>query len=476
MQLKQSRENISQNEVIWAARNSLIAFARLTHPNYKPVWFHKLLAHKLECVARGTIKRLIISMPPRHGKTELASIRFAPWFLGKNPDKNIALATYSAEFAEENSEKAREIVDSNIYREIFNVSLKKDTVSRWRTQHGGNYYAVGIGGALTGRGANILIVDDPHKNRKEAESVVKRKDVWDWFASTAYTRLEKDAAVVVIMTRWHDDDLVGRLLKSNEEWDILSFPAIAEKNEHYRKVNTPLWQEKYDLEALLKIKSAIGSREFTSLYQGAPSAAEGEIFKRDWWQYYLSPPTEGRIIQSWDTAFKAKEQNDYSACTTWRINSNGFYLLHRWMDRVEFPDLKRKFIQLANEFKADEINVEDKASGQSLIQELNRETSLPIIPVEPAGDKIARANGVTPIIEAGKVFLPEDAVWLDDYLANMSAFPNGMHDDDVDSTTQALSKHMYGAHTGLLDHYDKVIAGIEKDYDNKQRNGQRWHG
>lgn len=443
----------AQSLVVQAAQNSLIAFTRITHPSYKPSWHHKLLASKLEAIARGEIKRLIISMPPRHGKSELASLRFAPWFLGKNPTKNIVQATYSAEFAEEHGKKSRAIVSSPIFEAIFGINLATDSkaVSRWQTDKGGSYYAVGVGGSLTGRGANILLIDDPHKNRQEAESSVMRQNVWDWFASTAYTRLEDNGAVIVIMTRWHEDDLAGRLLKSEEHWEYLSLPAIAEIDEPYRKMGEALWPEKYDLADLENIRKAIGSREWISLYQQRPSAAEGEIFKREWWQYFKRNfdkdyreddflPKFDWVYQSWDTAFKKDSENDFSVCTTWGVAKTGYYLLDVWKRRVEFPELKRAVMALATEFNPNQIFVEDKASGQSLIQEIKRDTSLPIKPITVDRDKVARAYAVTPIIEAGKVYLCENTVWLREYIDSCAAFPNGVHDDEVDSTTQALSQ------------------------------------
>lgn len=443
-----------------AGSKSLIAFARLTHPKYEPNWHHKLLASKLEAVARGEIKRLIISMPPRHGKTDLASLRFAPWFLGQKPNLNIVQATYAAEFAEENGKKSRNILASKIYNDIFpDVKLAKDSkaVSRWQTNHGGSYYAVGVGGPLTGRGANILLIDDPHKNRAEAESPVMRDNVWDWFTSTAYTRLEDNGSIIVIMTRWHEDDLAGRLLKGIEHWEYLSLPAIAEIDEPYRQAGDPLWPEKFDLHALNNIKDAIGSREWISLYQQRPSAAEGEIFKRDWWKYCKRDfdkdvrhdpflPKFLSIVQSWDTAFKAKTHNDWSVCETWGMAADGYYLLDVWRKRVEFPELKKAAKDLGAKYRPNVIYVEDKASGQSLIQELQRDTRLPILGCNPDSDKIARAYAVTPMIKAGNVYICEGD-WNSDFIDEHAIFPNGVHDDQVDSTTQALAEMLLNVKT-----------------------------
>ena len=423
------------------AKNNLIDFARLTHPSYAANWHHHLLAEKLQGIVSGKLKRLMISMPPRHGKTELASIRFGPWYLGHNPTHKVVQATYAAEFAEENAKYSRNIVATPEFKNVFGFGLASDSkaVSRWQTDKGGTYYAVGVGGPLTGKGANCLIIDDPHKNRAEAESPVMRKNVLDWFKSTAYTRLEKNGSVIVIMTRWHEGDLVGSLLKSNEKWDYISLPAIAEEDEKYRRQGDPLWSSKFDLAALNNIRETIGSREWISLYQQRPSAAEGEIFKREWWKFYRAVPIFEKIVHSWDTAFKKGLENDFSVCTVWGVAQNGYYLLYRWKKRVEFPELKRTVVSLFHQIPGHEILIEDKASGQSLVQELQRETKLPIIPYKIDGDKVARAYAVTPIIESGNVYLPEEADWLLDYIDTLAAFPNAIHDDDVDSTTQALS-------------------------------------
>lgn len=381
-------------------------------------------------------------MPPRHGKTELASIRFAPWYLGRNPTHNIIQATYSGEFAADNGRKARAIVATPEYEAIWGFGLDQSSkaVTRWQTAHGGTYFAVGVGGPLTGRGANVLLIDDPHKNRQEAESQTMRDRVWEWFTSTAYTRLEKGGVAIVIMTRWHEDDLVGRLLKSGEHWDELILPAVAEKDEPFRSEGAALWPAKYDLPALAQIRETIGSREWASLYQQRPTAADGNVFQRSWVRYYRETPVFTRIVQSWDTAFKTGRDNDKSACTTWGVAENGYYLLDCWAERVEFPELKKQVTALADKWRPHEILIEDKASGQSLVQELKRETRLPILPIKVDADKIARAYAVTPLFEAGRVLLLERAPWIADYIDELASFPVGAHDDRVDSTSQALQR------------------------------------
>jgi len=249
--------------------------------------------------------------------------------------------------------------------------------------------------------------------------------------------------IVLIQTRWHEDDLAGRLLReqSGERWELLSMPAIAESDDAFRKEGEPLWPKKYPLPRLEEIRAAIGSGPWASLYQQRPSAATGAVFKRNWWQFYR-PPLNGpftRVVQSWDTAFKTGTENDFSVCTTWGVTDNGYYLQHLWRGREEFPELKRVLASLAGLWKPSAILVEDRASGQSLIQELKNTTTLPIIPVRVDGDKQTRAQAVTPLMEAGKIFLPESAPWVSDFVEEMACFPNGVHDDIVDATTQALN-------------------------------------
>ncbi|MBU8921374.1 MAG: phage terminase large subunit [Bacteroidales bacterium] len=404
----------------------------------------------LEAVERGELKRLIVIEPPRHGKSEKISLRFPCWYLGRHPIDYIVQAGYAESIALTHSRKARDVFVSPQMTTLFpqvhyrperagqeTIVPERQAAHEWGTVQGGSYYAVGIGGGLTGRGFNLGIIDDPVKDEEEASSQTIRNKVWDWYTTVFRTRAEPDAAIIIVMTRWHMDDLVGRLLKqaredpASDQWTVLHFPAI--------KDGKALWPERYPLEELEKIRSSIGGRAFESLYQGNPTIAEGQIIKRDWWQYYKERPEFIRIIHSWDTAFKDKQQNDYSVCTVWGETQTGYYLLDVWRGKVEFPELKRTVIALFERDKPTAVIVEDKASGQSLIQELERETKIPVLPVKVDSNKVARANAVTPTIEAGRVFIPKSAPWQFDYIEELSAFPNAEHDDQVDSTTQALS-------------------------------------
>ena len=431
-------------EILQLARGDLACYAMALWPRFELAAHHRLIVDRLEAVERGDIRRLMIFMPPRHGKSLLGSQMFPAWYLGCHPDRSIITASYSQDLADDFGRQVRNLVSDPIHRAIFpECRLADDATSmrRFGTTAGGLYYAVGRGGAITGRGADLLLIDDPLKNFEEARSEPNRRGLHEWYTSVARTRLQPGGAIILICTRWHEDDLSGRLLRESgdENWHVLSLPAIAEVDESFRCVGEALWKEKYPLVALEEIRREVGGPTWASLYQQRPAAAEGAIFKREWLRYYREQPVCKRIVQSWDTAFKTGLENDYSVCTTWGVAENGYYLLWFWRGRVDFPDLKRLAVSLAQEWKPSAILVEDKASGQSLIQELRYQSPLPIIPVKADSDKLARAQAVTPLFEAGKIHLPESAPGLADYVDELAAFPTGIHDDAVDSTTQALN-------------------------------------
>ncbi len=407
----------------------------------------------MDQVEQGKLKNLIVVMPPRHLKSETCSIRFPAYYLGKHPQNAIIACSYSDNKAYTFSYAVREIISTEKYQAIF-PEVKLQTAGAMHWQLSGkddlrpSYIAAGVGGGITGEGANVLLIDDPIKNKEEADSQTVRESIWQWYITTALTRLQADSAKIIIMTRWHEDDLVGRLLKvaakdsKADQWEVLHLKAINDNGE-------ALWPEKFPLAYLEKIRAGqiddpdepgAGSRAFTALYQGSPTAAEGNIFNRQWWKYYREKPNFTRVIHSWDTAFKDKTQNDYSVCSVWGQTPNGFYLIDLWRKKVEFPELKRALISLYNRDHPAAVYVEDKASGQSLIPEIKRETTIPILPIKVDSDKVLRANAVTPLIEAGKVYLPESAPWLHDFIEELSSFPNGEHDDQVDSLTQGLAQ------------------------------------
>jgi len=437
-------ENPDPNNVLPLARADLGCYAVALYPGFQLTRHHRVLIERLEEVESGKIKRVMVFMPPRHGKSLTASCLFPAWFLGRNPTKSVIAASYGADLAEDFGRRTRNLMGDPLHSAIFpECRLSADSAAqrRFDTTAGGSYYAVGRGGAVTGRGADLLLLDDLLKDSEEARSETIRRSMHDWLQHVAYTRLAPGGAIVIIQTRWHDDDLAGRLLRehANENWQVIDMPAIAEVDDEFRKVGEALWPEKFPVEVLKSIRSAIGGAAWDSLYRQQPSAAEGAVFKREWWRFFKEQPVCKRIVQSWDTAFKAGAENDFSVCTTWGVTQSGYYLLWVWRDRVEFPELKRRMSWLADQWKPSQILIEDRASGQSLIQELRHSTRLPIIPIKVDTDKLARAQSVTPLIEAGRVFLPESAPWLNDFIDELAAFPKGTHDDCVDSVTQALN-------------------------------------
>jgi predicted phage terminase large subunit-like protein len=404
------------------------------------------LQEKVERIQAGSLKRLMIFLPPRHGKSEMVTVRYPAFFLENDPTKRVIVGTYNQTLANKFSRKCRRITEERIP-----LNRERKAVEDWETDQFGGFRAVGVGAGVTGQGGDLIIIDDPIKNREEANSVVQRENVWDWYTESLYTRLEPNSCMILIMTRWHEDDLAGRILASEDapNWEVVNLPALAEANDALgREIGKALCPERYNEIELEKIKRVLGN-SFYALYQQRPTAEDGEIFKKEWWQYYTFYPLFTHIIQSWDTAFKDKKQNDYSVCTTWGVAHNGYYLINRWKGKVLFPELKNIAKTLHAQYQPTEVLVEDKASGQSLIQELRRDTAIPIIPISVDTDKIARANSCTAQIEGGNVYLPSDTIenWVPDYLYNMSAFPNASHDDDVDSTSQFLN---YMAHKQRL--------------------------
>ena len=431
-------------EVLKLARRDLACYAIALWPRFELAAHHRLIVDRLEAVERGDIRRLMIFLPPRHGKSLIGSQIFPAWYLGRHPDRQVISATYGQELSDDFGRRVRNMVSDSLHRAIFpefRLAADATSIHRFGTTAGGSYYAVGRGGPITGRGADLLLIDDPLKDAYEARSDLTRQGLHEWYSSVAYTRLQPGAAIVMISTRWHEDDLAGRLLRENrgENWHVLSLPAIAERDEDFRRAGEALWREKFPLEVLEQIRISVGGAVWASLYQQRPAAAEGAIFKREWFRYFREQPALKRVVMSWDTAYKTGAENDFSACTIWGVAENGYYLLWFWRDKVEFPELKRRMKWLASEYAPHQILVEDRASGQSAIQELRCETALPIIAVKVDRDKISRAQAVTPLFEAGKVFLLESVSWLHDYVEELAAFPTGAHDDAVDSTTQALN-------------------------------------
>lgn len=386
------------------------------------------------------------TMLPTHN-SETTSRIFPTWFLGRNPTKEVIFTTYSSDFATDFGRDVRNFMVSEPYEWVFPESkLAKDSksVTKMSTQKRGNYFCTGIDGTVTGRGGSLIIVDDPIKNRAAAQSMVIRDQIYAFYQSTLYTRRANDARVVVIQTRWHPDDLSGRLLKNEKDkWTVLSFPAIDEQEDE------ALWPDQFSKKMLLEIKSTVGSYEWEALYMQRPTNPEGSIIKREWLRYYRVVPDDVKCYYwSMDTAVKPGQHNDYSVLQLWADTTDGIYLLDQWRGKVEYPALKRVFRQKVTNFNYGtvpvEMLVEDSSSGAQLVQELRDSGDIPIIPMKPGKtmpkSKEERVHLASPYVEGGKVFIPEVMPGVGDFVEELLAFPNGAFDDTVDAFSMAMAK------------------------------------
>jgi predicted phage terminase large subunit-like protein len=428
------------------ARRSLLDFAQLLDPTYERARHLELLAEKLEALERRDIRRLIVAMPPRHGKSRMCSQLFPAWLLGRGPDKAIVLASYGSELAEQNSRRVRELVADERYPFVdVSISEASRAVNRWQTTAGGVVIAAGVGSALTGFGADCMLVDDPIADRASAESPTIRESTWSWFQDVARTRLHARAIQLLIATRWHEDDPAGRILNSAmaSEWEVLNLPAIAEESDPLGRVpGEALWRERYPVSELPSVeRGEISSRSFAALYQQRPVPAEGHIFKASWFEnrYDELPPLK-MIATGADCAAKTGVGNDFSAIVTIGTDGKDYFILDVVRERLEFADLGRKMKSVFQRLHPQRFYIEDASSGTPLIQELRRTTSLPIIGVVPRGTKLARAEAVSGLFEAGKVKLPGEAPWLDAFVDEFLRFPAGKHDDQVDASSLVLSR------------------------------------
>jgi len=427
-----------------AVPNTPVFLAGL-HTNFKyenPPHIQLIEKYLLD-VYLGKIKRLIISAPPRHGKSELVSRYFPSWYLINDPDADIIIATYAADFAANDiGLPVRDIVNEFGYlNQLRPVSLRQDSNAKDRfniRDAKGVFRCVGIGGQMTGRGAKLLIIDDPHKNDKDALSKVGRDNVYNWYQSVARSRLSPDGAVIIIMTRWHKDDLVGKILNHNpDKWTVLNLPAVAEDNDILgRSPGEALWERRYSIENLNEIKADISPFWWSAQYQQQPIASEYQIFNPDKWNFFDDNPL-GAVIQCWDTAAKDGQLNDPSACTTWVVNDTGFFLVDCFNERILYPQLRQTAIDLAHVWNPDIILIEDSSTGLSLIPDLKRSLRLPIKGIQPM-NKVVRSHLVSPLFESGKIFIKRSP-WAEKVIMQFTDFPQGDHDDMVDSGTIALN-------------------------------------
>ena len=417
---------------------------------YVREWFIDAIAWQLERVRRGEIKRLIINLPPRSLKSIAASVAFPAYVLGHDPKRRIICVSYSGELAKKHSNDLRAVIEAPWYKLLFpgtRISPHKNTETEIELTKRGFRYTTSVGGTLTGRGGDIIIIDDPLKP-DDAMSESKRSGVNQWFTNTLLSRLDnkRTGAIVVVMQRVHVDDLTGFLLNQSDDWEVLSLPAIATVEQeipvsaietYTRRIGDVLSLEREPPAVLEDLKRQLGSYAFAAQYQQTPMPPEGAMIKRNWIKRCPNPPKSRIIVQSWDTASKGGPENDWSVCTTWFVARPRWYLVDVWRGRVDYPSLKKKVIELARKWGARRVLIEDTGTGTSLVQELQRKVS-GVIGVKPEGDKVSRMATASAKFEAGQVFFPEQASWLADLEAELFAFPGSRHDDQCDSISQAL--------------------------------------
>lgn len=439
------------------AQDKFLSFVGEVWPTFIGGRHHARMAEAFERVARGECKRLIINMPPRHTKSEFASYLLPAWFLGKYPGKKVIQTSHTAELAVGFGRKVRNLVDSEAYKKIFpELALQADSkaAGRWNTSKGGDYFAIGVGGAVTGKGADILIIDDPHSEQEAALAQVNPDiydKVYEWYTSGPRQRLQPGGAIVIVMTRWSLRDLTGQVIKSSasrggDEWEVIEFPAILPSG-------NPLWPEFWSIDELEKLHTELPNGKWMAQYQQQPTSDSSAIVKREWWKIWPHerPPQCDYILQTWDTAFEKNTRADYSACTTWGIfyndEDNGLpniILLNAFKERMEWIELKRTAFEHYKDWEPDNILIEKKATGAPLIYEF-RAMGIPAMEFNPGKgqDKISRLNAVSDLIASGKVWVPETR-WAEELVDEIASFPSGEHDDLVDATTLALARFRQG--------------------------------
>jgi predicted phage terminase large subunit-like protein len=463
-QLRDLYASLEEHEVIQKRENAANNFMDFVHkvwPNFIDGAHHGRMAKAFERVARGECKRLIINMPPRHTKSEFASYLLPAWFLGNFPHKKVIQTSHTAELAVGFGRKVRNLVDSEVFHEIFpDVSLRADSqaAGRWNTSAGGDYFAIGVGGAVTGKGADILIIDDPHSEQEAALAEINPEiydKVYEWYTSGPRQRLQPGGSIIIVMTRWSKKDLTGQVVKAasqrgGDDWEVIEFPAILPSG-------NSLWPQFWSLKELEALRTELPNQKWMAQYMQNPTSEQSAIVKREWWQIWEeeSPPECEFVLQSWDTAFEKNNRADYSACTTWGvfyqpddtgISQANIILLNAFRDRLEFPSLKKKAIEEFREWEPDSIIIEKKATGAPLIYEM-RAMGIPVQEFTPGkgNDKISRLNAVADLFASKRVWIP-NTQWAEEVVDEVASFPGGEHDDYVDSVSLAMMRFRRGGY------------------------------
>ena len=450
-------ESVELDKAKPVLKNNFLSFVKYVWPDFIEGSHHKVINEKFNQLAEGKIKRLIINMPPRHTKSEFASFLLPAWMIGKNPKLKIIQATHTADLAVDFGRKTKNLVDQEDYKQLFDTRLMEDSqaAGKWKTEQGGEYFAAGVGGAITGRGADLLIIDDPHKEQDIKKDSRSFDMAWNLYTSGPRQRLQPDGKIVCVMNRWSTKDLTGQMIRAqgqegSDEWEVVRLPAIMPNNK-------PTWPEYWKLEELEKTKASIPVGNWNAQYQQEPTAEEGALIKRDWWRNWeeKDPPKIKYKIQSYDTAFLKSNTADFSAITTWGVfetedDGDNIILLSAFKDRYEFPELRRVAHEEDLWWRPDMVLIEAKASGIPLTSEL-RSMGIPVVNFTPSkgNDKHVRVNSVSPLFEAGKIWAPLHEHFAQEVVEECASFPNGDYDDYVDSTTQALMRIRQG---GLVRH------------------------
>ena len=442
------------------AKQDFLSFVKCVWPEFIEGSHHRHIAKKFNKLAEGKIKRLIVNMPPRHTKSEFASYLLPAWMVGRNPKLKIIQATHTGELAIRFGRKAKNLIDSEEYGKIFKTRLQEDSkaAGRWETAQGGEYFAAGVGGAITGRGADLLIIDDPH-SEQDAMSATSMENAYEWYTSGPRQRLQPGASIVLVMTRWSTKDLTGLLLANQKEvkadqWDVVEFPAIMDHG--------PVWPEYWNQDELEKVKATLPVAKWNAQWMQNPTSEEGALIKREWWRKWKSDtiPPLYHVIQSYDTAFMKKETADFRAITTWGVfypsedSGANLILLDAIKGRYEFPELRRKALEQYKYWQPESVLIEAKASGLPLTYEL-RKMDIPVMNFTPSkgNDKHVRVNSVAPLFESGMIWAPEFK-FAEDVIEECAAFPFGDHDDLVDSMTQAVMRFRQG---GFVTHPEDYV-------------------